>query len=94
MILGRNFNAGEVIQLVLRSPSTGQWLPFKFVQMVMMRECFNFLELLFLRQNHPESGTLLTCHECKNLHKFSQNCIILITEYKAADELAHNKQMK
>jgi hypothetical protein len=35
---GRNFNHGEVIQLVLRSPSTGHWLPFKFVQMVMMHE--------------------------------------------------------
>ncbi|KAG9236023.1 WLM domain-containing protein [Amylocarpus encephaloides] len=35
---GRNFNNGEIIQLVLRSPSTGQWLPFKFVQMVMMHE--------------------------------------------------------
>lgn len=35
--LGRNFNAGEVIQLVLKSRS-GNWLPFKFVQMVMMHE--------------------------------------------------------
>ncbi|KAF8863466.1 WLM-domain-containing protein [Acephala macrosclerotiorum] len=35
---GRNFNGGEVIQLVLKSPSTGRWLPFKFVQMVMMHE--------------------------------------------------------
>jgi hypothetical protein len=34
----RNFNGGEVIQLVLRSPSTGHWLRFKFVQMVMMHE--------------------------------------------------------
>ena len=36
--VGRNFNAGEVIQLVLRSPSTGRWLPFEYVQMVMMHE--------------------------------------------------------
>ena len=36
--LGRNFNNGEVIQLVLKSPSTGRWLPFRFVQMVMMHE--------------------------------------------------------
>ena len=36
--LGRNFNNGEVIQLVLRSPSSGHWLPFKFVQMVMIHE--------------------------------------------------------
>ncbi|ESZ99587.1 hypothetical protein SBOR_0032 [Sclerotinia borealis F-4128] len=35
---GRNFNNGEVIQLVLKSPTTGRWLPFKFVQMVMMHE--------------------------------------------------------
>ncbi|KAH7417010.1 WLM domain-containing protein [Cadophora sp. MPI-SDFR-AT-0126] len=35
---GRNFNNGEVIQLVLKSPSTGHWLPFNFVQMVMMHE--------------------------------------------------------
>ncbi|QSZ29238.1 hypothetical protein DSL72_003750 [Monilinia vaccinii-corymbosi] len=35
---GRNFNNGEVIQLVLKSPSTGRWLPFKFVQMAMMHE--------------------------------------------------------
>jgi hypothetical protein len=36
--IGRNFNAGEVIQLVLKAPHTGQWLPFKHVQMVMMHE--------------------------------------------------------
>ncbi|KAI1425444.1 WLM domain-containing protein [Xylaria sp. FL1777] len=36
--VGRNFNAGEVIQLVLKSPSTGRWLPFDYVQMVMMHE--------------------------------------------------------
>ncbi|KAI6795612.1 WLM domain-containing protein [Hortaea werneckii] len=35
--LGRNFNAGEVIQLVLKDRS-GRWLSFKFVQMVMMHE--------------------------------------------------------
>ncbi|KAI1804162.1 WLM-domain-containing protein [Daldinia bambusicola] len=36
--VGRNFNAGEVIQLVLKSLSTRQWLPFNYVQMVMMHE--------------------------------------------------------
>ncbi|ORY65967.1 WLM domain-containing protein [Pseudomassariella vexata] len=36
--VGRNFNAGEVIQLVLKSPATGRWLPFNYVQMVMMHE--------------------------------------------------------
>ena len=35
--LGRNFNAGEVIQLVLKDRQ-GRWLGFKFVQMVMMHE--------------------------------------------------------
>ena len=39
---GRNFNAGEVIQLVLKAPSRGSgegtWLPFRHVQMVMMHE--------------------------------------------------------
>lgn len=35
--LGRNFNAGECIQLVLKDRS-GQWLGFKYVQMVMMHE--------------------------------------------------------
>lgn len=36
--VGRNFNAGESIQLVLKSHSTGQWLSFRSVQMVMMHE--------------------------------------------------------
>ncbi|KAK3988081.1 DNA-dependent metalloprotease WSS1 [Cladorrhinum sp. PSN332] len=35
--VGRNFNAGEVIQLVLKARS-GRWLPFSYVQMVMMHE--------------------------------------------------------
>ncbi|KAL8414742.1 hypothetical protein RB594_005816 [Gaeumannomyces avenae] len=36
--VGRNFNAGEVIQLVLKARFTGRWLPFEYVQMVMMHE--------------------------------------------------------
>ena len=36
--IGRNFNAGEVIQLVLKARFTGHWLPFNYVQMVMMHE--------------------------------------------------------
>jgi hypothetical protein len=36
--VGRNFNAGEVIQLVLKARHTGRWLPFSYVQMVMMHE--------------------------------------------------------
>lgn len=35
--VGRNFNAGEIIQLVLKSRA-GHWLPFRYVQMVMMHE--------------------------------------------------------
>lgn len=36
--VGRNFNAGEVIQLVLRAPYSGYWLSFRSVQMVMIHE--------------------------------------------------------
>ncbi|KAK4945398.1 hypothetical protein LTR10_015293 [Elasticomyces elasticus] len=35
--IGRNFNNGEIIQLVLRSKNGG-WVPFRMVQMVMMHE--------------------------------------------------------
>lgn len=35
--VGRNFNNGEIIQLVLKARS-GQWLPYNYVQMVMMHE--------------------------------------------------------
>ena len=35
--IGRNFNNGEIIQLVLRTKSGG-WVPFQMVQMVMMHE--------------------------------------------------------
>jgi DNA-dependent metalloprotease WSS1 len=41
---GRNFNAGEVIQLVLRGRS-GHWLPFRHVQMVMMHELAHCKEM-------------------------------------------------
>ena len=36
--IGRNFNAGEIIQLVLKARNTGHWLSFRTVQMVMMHE--------------------------------------------------------
>lgn len=36
--IGRNFNSGEVIQLVLKAPFTGHWLSFRNVVMVMMHE--------------------------------------------------------
>lgn len=48
--IGRNFNAGEVIQLVLRAPFTGQWMPFKHVQMVMMHELAHCKQM-----NHSKS---------------------------------------
>ncbi|KAI0175894.1 WLM-domain-containing protein [Hypoxylon sp. FL1284] len=48
--VGRNFNAGEVIQLGLKSPSSGQWLPFNYVQMVMMHELAHCKQM-----NHSKS---------------------------------------
>ena len=36
--IGRNFNAGEVVQLVLKAPYSGHWLSFRSVVMVMMHE--------------------------------------------------------
>jgi len=43
--VGRNFNAGEVIQLVLKAPFTGRWLPFRSVQMVMMHELAHCVQM-------------------------------------------------
>ena len=43
--IGRNFNAGEIIQLVLKSQRTGQWLSFRMVQMVMMHELAHCLHM-------------------------------------------------
>ena len=43
--VGRNFNAGEIIQLVLRAPYTGHWLPFRSVQMVMMHELAHCVQM-------------------------------------------------
>ncbi|KAL8679690.1 MAG: hypothetical protein Q9186_004052 [Xanthomendoza sp. 1 TL-2023] len=43
--VGRNFNAGEIIQLVLKAPGTGHWLNFKSVQMVMMHELAHCLQM-------------------------------------------------
>ena len=67
--VGRNFNAGEVIQLVLKSLTTGQWLPFTYVQMVMMHEYVllktrlrlstnNFNKIGTLQTNEPFQGIL------------------------------------
>ena len=43
--VGRNFNAGEIIQLVLKSQHTGQWLSFRTVQMVMMHELAHCMQM-------------------------------------------------
>ena len=43
--VGRNFNAGEIIQLVLKSQRTGQWLSFRTVQMVMMHELAHCMQM-------------------------------------------------
>ena len=43
--VGRNFNAGEIIQLVLRSQKNGQWLSFRTVQMVMMHELAHIMQM-------------------------------------------------
>lgn len=42
--VGRNFNGGEIIQLVLKARS-GQWLPFNYVQMVMMHELAHCMQM-------------------------------------------------
>ncbi|KAI4162330.1 MAG: hypothetical protein LQ342_004044 [Letrouitia transgressa] len=44
--VGRNFNNGEIIQLVLRARhSDGHWLSFRSVQMVMMHELAHCLQM-------------------------------------------------
>lgn len=42
--VGRNFNGGEIIQLVLKARS-GHWLPFRYVQMVMMHELAHCVQM-------------------------------------------------
>ena len=42
--VGRNFNAGEVIQLVLRN-KRGEWLPERWVMMVMVHELAHCKEM-------------------------------------------------
>lgn len=43
--IGRNFNAGEIIQLVLKAPYTGHWLSFRSVQMVMVHELAHCVQM-------------------------------------------------
>ena len=42
--VGRNFNAGEIIQLVLRARN-GSWLSFRSVQMIMMHELAHCMQM-------------------------------------------------
>ncbi len=42
--VGRNFNAGEIVQLVLRARG-GSWLSFRSVQMVMMHELAHCMQM-------------------------------------------------
>lgn len=42
---GRNFNGGECVQLVLKSPTTGLWLPFQFIVKVMLHEMAHIKEM-------------------------------------------------
>ncbi|KAJ4421992.1 hypothetical protein N0V82_003388 [Gnomoniopsis sp. IMI 355080] len=42
--VGRNFSGGEIIQLVLKARS-GHWLPFNYVQMVMMHELAHCVQM-------------------------------------------------
>ena len=60
--IGRNFNAGEIIQLVLKAPYTGHWLSFKSVQIVMMHELAHCLQMnhagAFWKVNNQFKGEL------------------------------------
>ena len=60
--IGRNFNAGEIIQLVLKAPYTGHWLSFRSVQMVMMHELAHCMQMnhsgAFWKINNQYKGEL------------------------------------
>ncbi|MCJ1413712.1 hypothetical protein MMC32_000036 [Xylographa parallela] len=43
--IGRNFNAGEIIQLVLKTPYSGHWMSFRSVVMVMMHELAHCVQM-------------------------------------------------
>lgn len=43
--IGRNFNAGEIIQLVLKAPYSGHWMSFRSVVMVMMHELAHCVQM-------------------------------------------------
>ena len=60
--IGRNFNAGEIIQLVLKAPYSGHWLSFRSVQMVMMHEMAHCVQMnhsgAFWKVNNQFRGEL------------------------------------
>ena len=60
--IGRNFNAGEIIQLVLKTPYSGHWLSFRSVQMVMMHELAHCVQMnhsgAFWKVNNQFKGEL------------------------------------
>lgn len=62
--VGRNFNAGEVVQLVLKSPGTGRWLPFDYVQMVMMHELAHCKQM-----NHSRAFWAVRNGYASDMHK-------------------------
>ncbi|KAK6539662.1 hypothetical protein TWF694_009867 [Orbilia ellipsospora] len=49
---GRNFNGGEVIQLVLKNPHNGMWLPMPMIQSVMLHELAHNKEMNHSRRFH------------------------------------------
>ncbi|KAF3907598.1 hypothetical protein AA313_de0204125 [Arthrobotrys entomopaga] len=49
---GRNFNRGEVIQLVLKNPHNGMWLPMPMIQSVMLHELAHNKEMNHSRRFH------------------------------------------
>ncbi|KAF3922037.1 hypothetical protein ABW20_dc0106893 [Dactylellina cionopaga] len=49
---GRNFNGGEVIQLVLKNPHNGMWLPMQMIQAVMLHELAHNKEMNHSRRFH------------------------------------------
>ena len=54
--IGRNFNAGEIIQLVLKAPYSGHWLSFRSVQMVMVHELAHCQQMNHGRQFWKVNG--------------------------------------
>ncbi|CRK11260.1 hypothetical protein BN1723_009342 [Verticillium longisporum] len=80
--VGRNFNAGEVIQLVLKTRA-GRWLPFEYVQMVMMHELAHCKQM-----NHSRAFWAV-----RNAYADSMRALWSYVQMVMMHELAHCKQM-